>query len=573
MKFWIGLFLTGVALNIAVGAEGWPAVFSGHLSDPDSYMRLVRIAQGIKAGHLVNLVHGLGPGPGIVVEWSRLFDALLWLAAAPLAPFLGWRHALFAAGIASGPVIAGLLVIALAFVAEPFAARRFLWLLVPAAMLLPALSNYQGPGVVTQHIMLLVLLAATAGCIIRADPQDSFWSFLAGIAGGFAIWLTPEAMPYVLLAYGLLFMRWLRAPTGAGLAACGAGFFDVLGFGLAVDPPQGGYGVLEADRISAVFVALGLVLLLIGVLCWRLQNLPDTRMRRLLGAAAALLLLALWLASFPKTLAGPYGLMTPSEASAFFGVIQEMQPATPSAVSFAFLWPGCFAVAFAAMRCFQRRSLEWAYLLAALMLVLGLGIAFLRFAPVPAAAGAILAVIALQDVSARFVARPVLAASLRIGLIAGILLPPVFAPALHKPAPSLAAPAGPSCDIRHFAPAIAHAAGQMVLTDINDTPEFLWRSQILAVAGLYHHGIAGFTRARAAWRAPPGTTAPPAAFTATGARYVVFCTTPGRSLLVADLAAPTLWDSLQANHPPAWLIQRAADEKTGWRLYRVAASP
>ena len=236
MRFWVWLFLAGAALNIVVGLPGWPAALAGHLNDPDSYMRLERIFQGVQAGHLTNFVARDGPGSGVLVEWSRLMDAALWALAAPVALFLGWKGALLFVGIATGPLIAGLLGLSLAFVAEPFVARRFLWLLPVASALLPALANYAGPGVVTHHVLLLALLALTAGCVARADRYDTAWNFLAGAAGGFAIWLTPEAMPFVLLCYGLPFLRWLQRPAGAGLAACGAGIFDVLCFGFALDP-------------------------------------------------------------------------------------------------------------------------------------------------------------------------------------------------------------------------------------------------------------------------------------------------------------------------------------------------
>ncbi|MDE1897006.1 MAG: hypothetical protein KGH91_08025, partial [Rhodospirillales bacterium] len=118
-----------------------------------------------------------------------------------------------------------------------------------------------------------------------------------------------------------------------------------------------------------------------------------------------------------------------------------------------------------------------------------------------------------------------------------------------------------------IAPLLAPAAGQVVLAQPEDTPELLYRTHIFTVGSLYHHGIAGFMKDRAAWRATPGTT-PPQAVTATGAKYVLFCPEAGRYLLVNDLPNKTLWDSLNKNAPPPWL-RAVGRNKNGWTLYKI----
>jgi hypothetical protein len=565
VKFWLGLFAIGAGLEIVAGAKGWPAVFAGNLADPDSYMRLERILQGIHAGHLTNIVARDDSGAGVLVEWSRLLDFFTWALALPFAAVFGWKTALFIVGVGLGPVGTGLLGVALAFAAERFVLRGLLWVLPVSAALLPALQNYAMPGTVTHHVLLLAAIAATAGLVVRAWDGDTGWNFLAGLAGGFAVWLTPETMPFVLLCYGILLLRWLEVPEGAALAACGAGFFDVLGFGFAIDPPVGGYGVAEIDRLSVVFAALGLALLLIGAGLWRLERVKSLRHRRAAGLAVAALVFAAWLALFPKILLGPYGLMSPADAKLFFGQIEEMQPAAPDVTSFAFLWPGMLALLVAAVRGVQSRDWRWWYVFVCLCVVFVLGVKFLRFAPVSSAAAAILAAIAMTRVSVRIADKPGVAAAGRILLLFLLLLVPRL-PALaqaHKPAA-----VGPRCDLQSFVPALTPASGKIVLADVNETPELLWRTKILTVGSLYHHGVAGFLRDRAAWRAPPGTAEPPAV-AATGAAYMLFCTGAGRTDLVADLPKTTLWDALLAGQTPPWLSLVAADPKTGWRLYKI----
>jgi len=566
VRFWLGLFAIGAGLEIVVGAQFWPGVLAGHLTYADSYMRLERILQGVHAGHLTNIVARDDSGAGVLVEWSRLLDFFIWALALPFAAVIGWKNALFVAGVALGPIGTGLLGVALAFAAERFVLRGLLWVMPLAAAVLPALQNYAAPGAVTHHVLLLAAIALTAGLVVRAWDGDTGWNFLAGAAGGFAVWLTPETMPFVLLSYGVLLLRWLELPEGAGLAACGAGFSDVLGFGFAIDPPVGGYGVAEIDRLSVVFAALGLALLLIGAGLWRLEKVKTISHRRAAGMAVAVLVMAAWLALFPKILLGPYGLMSPADAKLFFGQIEEMQPARADGTSFAFLWPGMMALVAAVVCCVRSRDWRWWYVLACLCAVLVLGVKFLRFAPVSSAAGAVVLAIALTRVSVRFVDRPGLAAACRIGLLALLFLVPrlpALAQAFKPGGPELA-----SCDLRKFAPALGVAAGNVVLADVNETPELLWRTKILTVGSLYHHGIGGFLRDRAAWRVVPGMVEPPEV-AATGAQYVLFCTGAGRSALVGDLPQTTLWDALLAGKAPPWLSAVAADPATGWRLYKV----
>jgi hypothetical protein len=115
---------------------------------------------------------------------------------------------------------------------------------------------------------------------------------------------------------------------------------------------------------------------------------------------------------------------------------------------------------------------------------------------------------------------------------------------------------------------LAPYAGDVVLADVNDTPELLYRTGILTVGSLYHRNVAGFLRLRAAWRSGPSDTVPPA-ITASHAAFVLFCAKPHRSPLVGDLPADTLLDRLNRGAVPPWLSMVADDAYSGNILYRV----
>jgi hypothetical protein len=561
------LFVFAALMNIVLGTHAWPGVLAGSLNDPDSYMRLLRIEQGLHAHHLVVSVARDDSGAGVMVEWSRLLDILLVVMASPMALFIGWHRALFAAGVALGPLGVGALGAILAWVMEPFAARKFLWAAAAAAAMLPGLLTFAQPGVVHYHILLLVLIAATVGFTARAWRDEPGTGFLAGMAGGFAIWLTPETMPFVLMAFAALLMRWWRVPLGRSMTYCAAGFIDVLAFGLTVDPPQGGYGVMEIDRLSAVYVVLALFLLAGCGALWRLET-GIWRWRRPAGAGLMGALILGWIAIYPKVAMGPYGVLPPDQMHKFFGAMLELQPVR-GMDRIVWLAPGALALAYALWRAaFGRARLLWGYIALCLAVAFVLGARYVLFVEFSAAAAAGLLPLMLSDVTLLCARNEGLAGTARIGVLIAMLGVPFAAGFIPKPAPAKT-PGGPypSCSLRHISPLLATAGHEVVLAPAEDTPELLYRSQIETVGSLYQHGVPGYLRLRDAWRAKPGAEEPPE-MQATKAAYVLFCPQSLRYPLVADLPKDTLWDALAAGAPPPWLTLVGQDA-AGWRLYRV----
>lgn len=582
------LFLLAAGLNILLGWHSWPAVLAGSLNDPDSYMRLLRIEQGIRAGHLVVSVARDDSGAGVYVEWSRMLDILLWLMALPLAPFLGWHKALYAAGVALGPLGVGFLGVTLAWAVEPFSARRYLWTAAVAAALLPGFATCAIAGVVHYHILLLAMIALTAGCVARAWRDDRWYGFLAGLSGGFAIWLTPETMPFILAAYAALLLRWCQTSNGYVLLTTAAGCFDVLGLAFFIDPPGAGYGDPAVDRLSFVYVTMALLLLAGTLVLARLQ----TRLGRARAATGVVLLGGLmvgWMVAFPRVVMGPYGILPPAEARAFFGAISEQQPLHGQALV-VFLFPGFCAVLYAIWRglagrrvdfdamvagpallgLMPRQSLLWFYIAFCGAVTLLLGAKFLLFAGFSALFGAAMLPVVMSQVSSVWAEAPLRASLGRISALGLVLVVPILAALTIPVQQAVAGPLGlayPSCSLRHIAPLLAPAAGQIVLAGPEDAPELLYRTQVETVGSLYHHGIAGYLRDRAAWRAVPGLTEPPE-MQATSAGWVLFCPRPGRYALVQDLPKDTLWDALEAGTLPPWL-HAAGNNADGWRLYKI----
>ncbi|MGH7043639.1 MAG: hypothetical protein ACREFY_16135 [Acetobacteraceae bacterium] len=621
------LFAFGAAMQLLASRGSLALVWHGGLVDPDSYMRLVRIEQGLKLGHLVNAVVGRDDsGATLVIEWSRLFDAGLVALAAPLAPWLGWHKALHVAGVASAPLAAGLLGVGIGFAVAPLAERRWLWIAAALTPLLDGIRGFEPLGVIHYHIIMLVPVAAAAGFALRAagggpasTPRRGD-GFAAGVAGGLAIWVMPETMPFVLLVFLGLGWCWMFRPIGRAVAAGGAGFLATLTFGLWCDPPAGGLWAPEIDRISIVYATLGLAVAGVGL--WlavldggrlipaasladryargvgvaaarAIKNTPAARRtpnlpfagtagmaparRRALGLGGALGGFAVWLAAFPTVALGPYALLPPEQMRLFFGEMVETQPVHGAGSAAMLLGPGLFALVVALVRAWHTRrapAASGAWLIAAAGALLGSALTarFLLFAPFPAALAAALLPVALTGASRRFEAAPNRAAAARIGLVAALLIAPYAVPAFgavfagrHTARPKTV---GPSCAMTHIAALLAPAAGQIVLSRVGEVPELLYRSRIVAVGSLYQHGVAGYLRDRAAWRAPAGQREPPAV-RATGARFVLFCPRSTPYALAQGAPADALWFVLSAGHAPPWLRLVGTLPDTGFRLYRI----
>jgi hypothetical protein len=357
--------------------------------------------------------------------------------------------------------------------------------------------------------------------------------------------------------------------VGVVVAACAAGLFDVLGFGLMMDPPQGGYKVVEIDRLSLVYLVLGMFLLLGGVGLWRLERWNNLPWRRAAGLVLMGGLLLLWIILFPGVIMGPYGLMSPQEMRQFFGLMLELQPLYGPTELVQFLLPGTLALVYALWRAAGERAWQWAYLALCILVALVLAERFILFVGFSAAAAAALVPVMLSQASQRYRDVPGRAMLARLGILAAMLaLPELPVLAAHAGAIAADSQVYPSCSLRHIAPLLTDASGQVVLAEAQNTPELLYRSGVLTAGSLYQHGLPAYFRARDAWRSVPGGV-PPAAVTSTGAKFILFCPAGERYAVVRDLPKTTLWDALAANQPPPWLALVGQDSGTGWLLYRI----
>jgi hypothetical protein len=388
-----------------------------------------------------------------------------------------------------------------------------------------------------------------------------------------------------MMAFGGVVLSWLfwpKALCGAAARVAGTTMLVVLLAALLLDPPYAGYGAVEIDRISVVWVGFGLACAVAGLALDWFGRAPRKPRATLAGVAVAALALGAWLAAFPQVALGMDGLQDAELVRVVAAQVTEMQPVTTAGRALTLLTPGFLGLA--VLLLLARRSsgpARWLALYAALCMVamLALGFLHLRFSTYSAVAGVVLFPVGMTLAAARppatlrlvlgFLAVPSLAAgTLRLSLLLGFLLVPPLAASTLLAAPSGIASGGPSCDGVAAVPLLKQAAGAAVLTDPNLVPELLYRTRILTVGSLYHRNAAAYMRLRTAWRAEPGDVVPEAV-QATRARFILACRGGQRSPLVEDLPKTTLWDALIAGTTPAWLTAVAEDVQSGFVVYKV----
>ncbi len=575
-------FLTSALLDASVSiTSGYRDMIQGSLVNPDSYMRLVRLQDMLAAHRPLNMVMRDGSGHGTLLAWSHFLDSLLLLLALPFRLFQNWPDALHSAAYLVGPLSVGLLGASLVWALLPLADRRFLPLAPAVLAVGPIVLGYGHVGVVHHHILTGVVCVMLFGWAWRVMGGDRRAALPLGAWAAAGIWLTPECMPFVLLAFGALVLRWLtspgRTPVGAAMLRAALAYCSLVTCALAVDPPAGGLFEPEIDRLSIVFVALGAALSLAAlglVLVDRRVMRPGAR--AFTGLACSILLFCLWLALFPHVALGPGGLVSPAEAHAFFSRINEMQPIRSVPELVFYLGPSLLGAVFVVVRALRHRTVFLAYAAGIMLFCMLLGIWHLRFALYGEIAGAATVPFLLAAMTDRLRERLLLAMLARVSLVVAVVFCPVAA-ATASPR-SLPQAAGPDRDERQcpFPTAealLAAKAGEVVLADVDLTPELLYRTRVLTVGSLYHPGIGNFMRLRAAWRSPPSE-AEPGAVRAAGINLILICPDPAaRPGVVADLHRETLYDQLAKGDMPPWLRLVGKAPGQGFALYAVRPAP
>jgi hypothetical protein len=506
--------LLPIALILALGFLHWRFattaggfLVDGALADPDAWTRLLRVlALHHGAAWRDPILPALSAPDGLSLHWTRPLDILI-LGPASVAMRFGVdaRTAILWSGTWISPVLHLVAVLLGVWATRPLWPGMGAWI---AGLLLlgsGAVVSYSVAGRADHHTLLLVAALLTLGAGLRAavDEDRAGQAWLAGAAGGFGIWISPEALLTVaplLAGFGL---GWLITWDGRRVALQGAriaaGLALVLAIAVATERPMAEWGLAEPDKVSvqhlAIAIAAGACFLLaapLGLLVpW--VRLP---VGLLLAGAAGYGLLSQW----PDMLLGSLGGADAGAMALLLPNVQEMQPlrfGTRAQISDALMALGLVPLAALALLLGMEyggwvRSGRWrAALIVGLALLVSTAAALMavRFAldlAAPAAIGAagllILTGRLLQG-AARYVIGGIFALLLfALPLGAGLLVagdPPV--------APAQGCPVAPLARFLAADPP-APAASVMFADNPNIGPELAWRTPYRQVAAPYHRG-------------------------------------------------------------------------------------
>jgi hypothetical protein len=555
-----------------------PELWAGGLSNPDSYMRLVRLRDMLDSGRVLFVVARDGSGHGTMLHWSHLVDSLLILLSLPFRLVLSPEGALYAAALVWGPLNLAALAFAVVWAGAPFAARGWLFLGAILPVLSPAIASYGLAGVVHHHVAIVICSVACWGFAARLIAGRAAPASCVALGAwiGAGVWFTPESVPLTMLAFGALWLAWIAYPSRADLARAigltGMSFALTTTLALLADPPSGGWTALDIDRLSLLFAGLGWAVAATGCGLWALHGKLQKRTARIATAlAVAVLCAGVWAVTFRAALFGGNMLLDQQQRDAMFGHISEMLPVGNLFQALHFLFTGLLAALLVVVMGMRRRSLFASYVALCLGAALALGWTHVRFAAYPEAAGAIALPIALTMASAAMAKWHQIGQSFaRMAIILLFIQVPYIGQLPDLTSSAHAAPFGvvPACKPGDAVPLLRKHPGAVVLADVNDTPELLWKTGVRTVGSLYHRNVAGFSRLRAAWRVAPAETVPPE-IDAAEISLVLGCETPVRSSLVDGVRTATLYDQVRTGNPPPWLRQIDENPVSGHALYEV----
>jgi hypothetical protein len=562
-------------------------ILQGDLLGPDSYMRLVRVETLLETGAWYDHRIERSNAPfGEELHWTRPFDLLLLAGAAPLAPLLGWKAALFWAGALVSPLLQLMTALAFAWAVRPLV-RPGLWLLPTIALLIqPAVAAMGLPGRADHHALFLLVFVAQWGFLLRAvinrrDEKSALW---AGALGGLSLWLSVEFLLSAGLATCGLAIAWLLDPEGRARQnyRYSVGFLLVLAAAILTEYPPWAVLQVAYDKVSVVHLLLGgelfgfwafVHLVLEGRGAAAVSRLSGRVAVALSGAVLAAGSLALFFASF---FAGPMADVDPRVVPIWLDKVLEMRDLIPrdrKSLGDAIVYLGHLAIALPFLFWLIKRAqgigarLPWIVLalaIAAFGLTAFLHLRFAAFAEV-----LILFAVAVF-IDTAFAAAGSIRSDVQRGLVRGgvmalllvgpLMLGKAIANSGFDGFADADTPrtANSVCDVgamtRHIEKAqLAGGGSATVLAFMDLGPQILYRSRLRVIGTPYHRNGAGILDSHT-MLASEDDRAAGALMRARGVDFILLCPDSAERAFYSERdSTGRLYDRLVAGQPPEGL--------------------
>ena len=569
----IALFVAAAAAVLAAMIV-WDLspVRRGELPDADSYMRLVRVMRlhDTASWYDDSLPRSNAPY-GETSNWTRPLDVLMLGPALALQSLVGFRAALFWVGALISPLLLIVGCVTMAWGTKPlWGDDRHLWVM-PALFSQLALLTYSSPGRADHHTLIALGNIVELSCGIRLvlGRRNGNASLATGMAGAFAIWVSPEGVFFLVPIVLALAVQWVMGEDEAAAKVWRMSMALAAGLAIAmvVERPPGRFLVVEHDKVSLVHFLAALTAAGAGAAAMTMARHARARLPRvavLLGLAWAGGLLVAWVApgfwrgSLEGANPGFEGTFMPRNAE-----FQSQFPIDPRGLVFCLEMLGTSALVlpYAIYRARLARGDRSFAMVAALAVTLvgcvAMGLFHLRLSIYPEIIAAVFCadlVVRISAAGGGVVSAPLAAAALCLGPLA-------LAVAVQTAYP--AATAGPvgkhsfslTAMSDYLEPRRAPGTSPIILAQFPSLgTELLYRTGYSVVAAPDHRGWEGIRDELAAWNAASDDSVR-AIVERRGVALVLLCRRAG-DLDVLDPGrdpATTFYGRLHAGRVPAWL--------------------
>lgn len=565
------LVIVGLAVlvSILVAHEHQELLHNYPFYGMDSYELMARVNASVAAGHLVYLVPGDNGGQNIPLFWSHLLDTWIIGTAAPLAVFVGWSRALYFAGASVGPESLIVIGVAALFAARALGGGKRL-------ALLPGIFILSSPSLISwamfsrvNHRVLLAAVALWIGTLtIRSIRSDSEFrhAALAGAVSALGLWLSPEVVPFGLLAWAALLLG--DAEQGGKVGGRGVWFAITFAISVilvvAVDPPYHGFFASVLDRVSIAYVELGVLMVAAAVIARQGPVITRPWVAAFAVAFPAILGVGIWMVLYPIVLGGVTGIMASPAASWFPSLMGEMWPvSTLPDIVLLVLVPTASLLTGGLILLSRRRDPVAVFAAVLTIALVAFSISHRRFTIYGQAAGAVVAAVLLESLLAQAKIHSLKIRQVVVGAIALlVVIGPIVGGALLENPKRHTSP--DYCNARVAAAALNATAPHIILAPFSEAPAILYFSHATILTGPY------------ASRTGPELVAlfhafldrdfrgqhPPKSVRATGAGYILVC-------VHLQAARGSLYEALAHGQPPAWAIPQPIPPESGYKLFKI----
>jgi asparagine N-glycosylation enzyme membrane subunit Stt3 len=592
-----------IGLNFNFVLNGSAGILDGAFVDPDCYMRLNRVIALSEGASWFDASEPLiNPPQGHEQHWTRPLDVLLLVGARLISPFLGFPAALHSWAVAMSPLLGIITIFALAWAVRPVLDRRAQAVATLAFVVQPGVFAAFVIGRPDHHGLLLLLfvlhLGLTACSLARQCPTRT--ACMAGAIAALAIWISVESLVFVGAGLAALALAWVinGQPFARRCFQTTAATALALGAALLMERGFGNVGVIEADRISIVHLALfATIAMFWGIIAEGEQKglaVSPAIARLAAGVVAAGITGLVLLTLFPVLATGPLGPVNALYNELRLQRIQELQPIVnwqqllagnwQEQVHSALIQAGIALVAVpqVALRVYRsdgdnRRI--WLFIAIALFACLVLMVREIRWSPYGQALLVIPFGYWLASVAQHIHQRLAATVSPRVAAVAVLSLVFVGIDFPHLAARPFesndTADASAYCPIKETAALLSgkpHAAESVILAVPEFGPEILYRSPFAVLSIPNHRPQPGFATTIAALAADDDAEAHDL-LARHRVAYVMLCPTEAEAEYLAQAGdKQTLYRRLVDGAPPPWLrpIDEPAVNRAGLKVFAVA---